>query len=337
MNQKKAEQIEKQFTLDTVVPLLKALGFQGVRYTHGIDEYGRDLVFYDSDRFGFQRLYYAQIKYGNVSGSASSILNKIISQVEDGMTMPFFDTYLNEDKFPAGMYLIISGEYTRNAKAKIRERCRGKPVHFLDGTAVEAARRSLASATIGETSREVTRLVREARAAMRCTPPHLTQFENLLNQIDLLDGISGVEKVKVLSEIGMEVTLNSFEGTRLLVGQLMFVIAGWHEHPQIAKLISPKDAEILLDLVAANLWNWGVQSVEYQRKPEPVRICIDSLHAVLKIASKLEFKKPISTCISGINAMYRAAVRDRLDDLIALMGESKSCFSKVARSKSTRN
>ena len=51
MNQKKTEQIEKQFTLDTVIPLLKALGFQSVRYIHGTDEYGRDLVFYDSDRF----------------------------------------------------------------------------------------------------------------------------------------------------------------------------------------------------------------------------------------------------------------------------------------------
>ena len=329
MKQKKAEEIEKQFTLDTVVPLLKALGFQGVRYTHGIDEYGRDLVFYDSDRFGLQRLYCAQVKYGNVSGSASSILNKIISQVEDGMTMPFFDTSLNEDKFPAGIYLIISGEFTRNAKAKIREKCRGKPVHFLDGTALEAARRSVASTTITQTSREIARLVREARAAMRCTPPDLSQFENLLNQIDLLDGISGVEKVKALSEIGLEVTLNSVEGTRLLVDQLMFVIAGWHEHPQIAKLISPEDAEVLLELVAGNLWNWGVQSVEYQRKLEPVKICTDSLKAVIKIAMKLKFKKPINTCISAINAMYNAAVRDHLDELIALAGESKSSFFKM--------
>ncbi len=328
MSQKKAEQVEKQFTLDTVVPLLKALGFQGVRYTHGIDEYGRDLVFYDSDRFGFQRLYCAQVKYGNLSGSASSILNKIINQIEDGMTMPFFDTSLNEDKFPAGIYVIISGEYTRNAKEKIRKKCRGKPVHFLDGAALESARRNVAL-TVGQTNREVTRLVRKARAAMRCTPPDLKQFENVLNQIDLLEGISEVEKVKAFSEIGLEVTLNSVEGTRLLVDQLMFVIAGWHEHPQIAKLIPPEDAEALLDLVAGNLWNWGVQSVEYQRKPEPVKICTDSLKAVLKSAMKLRFKKPINTCICAINAMYNAAVRDRLDELIALTRESKSSFFKM--------
>lgn len=321
MNQKKAEQIEKQFTLDTVVPLLKALGFQGVRYTHGIDEYGRDLIFYDSDRFGLQRLYCAQVKYGNLSGSASSTLNKIIGQIEDGMRMSFFDIFLNEDKFPAGFYLIISGEYTRNAKAKIREKCRGKPVHFLDGTALEAARRNIASATIGQTSREVMRLVREARAAMRCTPPDLKQFENRLSQLDLLDGISGVEKVMAFSEIGLEVTLNSVGGTRLLVEHLMFVIAGWDEHPQIAKLISPQDAEALLDLVAANLWEWGVQSVEYQRKPDPVKICISSLYAVLKIAKKLQFKKAMNTCISGIDAMYQAAVRDRLDGLVTLVGK----------------
>jgi hypothetical protein len=112
MNRKRTEQLEKQFTLDTVIPLLKDLGFEGIRYTHGIDEYGRDLVFYDSDRFGFQRLFCGQVKYGNISGSASSTLNKIIGQIEDGMKMPFFDTFLNEEKFPAGFYLIISGEYT---------------------------------------------------------------------------------------------------------------------------------------------------------------------------------------------------------------------------------
>jgi hypothetical protein len=163
---------------------------------------------------------------------------------------------------------------------------------------------------------------------MRCNPPDLNQFENLINQIDLIDDISVIEKVKALSEIGLEVTLNSVEGTRLLVDQLMFVIAGWNEHPQIAKLISAEGAEDLLDLVAANLWNWGVQSVEYQRKPEPVKICIDSINTVIKVSRKLEFKKPMNTCISGINAMYQAAVRDRLDELVALVGEYRSSLFK---------
>jgi hypothetical protein len=244
------------------------------------------------------------------------------------MQMPFFDTFLNEEKFPAGFYLIISGEYTRNAKEKIRGRCRGKPVYFLDGKALESARQKIALARIEETHKETTRLVREARAAMRCNPPDLNQFENLINQIDLIDDISEIEKVKALSEIGLEVTLNSAEGTRLLVNQLMFAIAGWNEHPQIAKLISAKHAEDLLDLVATNLWEWGVQSVEYQRKPESVKICIDSLNTVLKVASKLKFKEPMNTCISGINAMYHAAVRDRLDELITLVGEYRSSLFK---------
>jgi len=33
MNQKKTEQLEKQFTLNIVIPLLKDLGFEAVRYT----------------------------------------------------------------------------------------------------------------------------------------------------------------------------------------------------------------------------------------------------------------------------------------------------------------
>lgn len=51
---------EKEFVLKRVIPLLKTLGFEHVRYLHGIDEFGRDIIFYDNDRFGIEKLFCAR-------------------------------------------------------------------------------------------------------------------------------------------------------------------------------------------------------------------------------------------------------------------------------------
>ena len=36
---------EKEFTLGTVLPIIRKLGFQNVRYNHGKREFGRDVLF----------------------------------------------------------------------------------------------------------------------------------------------------------------------------------------------------------------------------------------------------------------------------------------------------
>ena len=49
---------EKDFVLKRVISLLKTLGFEHVRYTHGSDEYGRDIIFVTTQfvRFTVSRL-----------------------------------------------------------------------------------------------------------------------------------------------------------------------------------------------------------------------------------------------------------------------------------------
>ena len=67
---------ENEFTINRVIPLLKSLGFKHIRYTHGQDEYGRDIIFYDHDRFGIEKLFCAQVKVGDISGGANKEIEK---------------------------------------------------------------------------------------------------------------------------------------------------------------------------------------------------------------------------------------------------------------------
>jgi len=52
---------EEEYTQTTVIPLLKYLGFTEVTYTHGIQEFGKDILFSEYDRFGNKIYHAAQV------------------------------------------------------------------------------------------------------------------------------------------------------------------------------------------------------------------------------------------------------------------------------------
>jgi hypothetical protein len=57
---------EKDFTLRIVLPILRKLGFQNVKYNHGKREYGKDIVFARLSEFDEVEHWAAQVKYGDV-------------------------------------------------------------------------------------------------------------------------------------------------------------------------------------------------------------------------------------------------------------------------------
>lgn len=72
-------QSESEWTQESLVPLLRKLGFLRVVYVHGVLEAGRDVIFADLDRFGLLHYYAAQVKVGSISarsetGEVQSIL-----------------------------------------------------------------------------------------------------------------------------------------------------------------------------------------------------------------------------------------------------------------------
>ena len=113
---------EKEFTLRTVLPILRKLGFQNVRYNHGKREYGRDVIFARITEFQELEYWAAQIKFGNISGGAAGEIEGILGQIDDAFKMPFYDLYTKQKQRISKLAIIISGGFTENAIEKICEK-----------------------------------------------------------------------------------------------------------------------------------------------------------------------------------------------------------------------
>ena len=128
---------EKEFTLRTVIPLIRKLGFQNVRYNHGRREFGRDVLFARFSEFGDLEHWGAQVKFGNVSGGAKSDVDVIIGQINDAFTMPFHDIYTRQQQRLAKLAIVISGQFSNNAIEKICEAIENNAARnntvFVDG------------------------------------------------------------------------------------------------------------------------------------------------------------------------------------------------------------
>lgn len=113
---------EKEFTLGTVLPILRKLGFQNVRYNHGRREYGRDVLFARMTEFQDVEYWGAQIKFGDISGAAEGDVNELIAQADDAFKMPFYDLYTKQKQHISKLAIVISGKFTENAIEKIFEK-----------------------------------------------------------------------------------------------------------------------------------------------------------------------------------------------------------------------
>ena len=317
---------EKDFIFKRIIPILKKLGFQNVRYVHGIDEYGRDIVFYDIDRFGIQKLYGAQAKLGDISGSACGMIDKIIAQIDDAFRMPYFDTFRGEEKFIAGFYLIISGRYKRNSKEKVRIKCKGKPVYFLDEKDIDNIKFERSKLDSDIISLELRRLKREALSATRCKSPDLILFERKLLEIDLLENYSMEDKIEAFSEIGLEVTLNTDVGTHLLVEQLLWQIAGWENKSLVKSIYGIEIGKRLLETLAETLWTWGVQAVEYRRNKNSIEIILNAILYIAKTAKLIEAGQALNSCKIALKCMSEKAITEDRKDVIDLI---KSTYNKL--------
>ena len=128
---------EKEFTLQTVLPILRKLGFQNVKYNHGKREYGREIIFARITEFHELEYYGVQVKFGNISGGADSEIGKILGQVDDAFKMPFYDLYTKQKQHISKLAIIISGKFTENAIEKICEKIESHVIRnnlvFIDG------------------------------------------------------------------------------------------------------------------------------------------------------------------------------------------------------------
>jgi hypothetical protein len=308
---------ERDFVKKRLIPLLRKLGFQHVRYTHGIDEYGRDVVFYDKDRFGVLRLYAGQAKLGDVSGKAGGEVDKIIAQVEDAFKMPYKDVHQGGEKHVASVYVMISGRFARNAKEKIAEKARGKAVFFLEGSDIENLETGGSPPRSAKEVAELERLYREALAASRTrTELALSVFEQKLHEIDLLASCSPQDRVETFDRLGFEVSLNSDSGTRLLVGHLLWQLCATENERLIEATLGLAPARLLTEAVAGSLWNIGLQAVEYRRNRETVEAVTKAIVHVARTGDVVKSEAARKSCETALRSMEEMARREGRDDVM---------------------
>jgi len=106
------------WTKEQLVPLLRRVGFRRVDITHGVLESGRDVIFADYDRFGLQKFYAAQVKYGDLKArSWTQEIRTIVDQANNAYDTPYRDLSTGTEHRIAGVYLIVNGTITEAAKS----------------------------------------------------------------------------------------------------------------------------------------------------------------------------------------------------------------------------
>ncbi|VAW35181.1 hypothetical protein MNBD_CHLOROFLEXI01-3200 [hydrothermal vent metagenome] len=117
----KYEKDEDLFCKEVLHPLLQKMGFSFVRYIHGTNEFGKDFLFSDISSPLHEPVYFVlQAKRGDVSGGANSLLDTILSQIDDTFTVPYTGEAGTSEIYIAIMIVAISGNFTSNAVTKIR-------------------------------------------------------------------------------------------------------------------------------------------------------------------------------------------------------------------------
>ncbi|MBE0516836.1 MAG: hypothetical protein IBX41_05525 [Methanophagales archaeon] len=128
---------EREFTLGIVLPILRKLGFQNVKYNHGKREFGRDIVFARITEFKELEFWGAQVKFGDIAGGVDADIAMLLSQLDDAFKMPFYDLYTKQKQRISKLAIIISGKFTENAIEKICEKIESHAVRnnvlFIDG------------------------------------------------------------------------------------------------------------------------------------------------------------------------------------------------------------
>src|SRR5262245_15453555 len=84
---------ESTLTETVIVPLLRAMNFQGIRPQHGPSENGKDLVFWHAEPFGRKEWYGCQVKGGHLTGKAggSDSFRTVANQLQQAADTPFTD------------------------------------------------------------------------------------------------------------------------------------------------------------------------------------------------------------------------------------------------------
>lgn len=98
--------------------LFEAMDFKDVKVTHGTQEFGKDLVFYEENKFGDKIWHSCVVKKGDVN---QSVYSDIIRQIDESRLKPFDHHQYGKVKI-SHVFVVASGVYKENTKALITEK-----------------------------------------------------------------------------------------------------------------------------------------------------------------------------------------------------------------------
>jgi hypothetical protein len=108
---------EVSWIKNSLMPLLRRLGWRRVDFVHGPLEAGRDIIMADYDRFGLLKYYAGQAKDGDLrQTSESPEINTILDQLRTAFQTNYRDPLSGTEHKIAGVYLIVNGSITDAAR-----------------------------------------------------------------------------------------------------------------------------------------------------------------------------------------------------------------------------
>jgi hypothetical protein len=152
---------ESDFVQRLLIPVLERLGFERVTNYHGAREFGKDLVFGETDKFGHHVYHGLQAKY--VASISQSEAHYLVRDAEEAFAMAFRHPTKGTEERISTFHVVNGGSIADNAKDFFYARLIpkfGPNVRLFDGSEVVALERR-ALLKHGETIKNLSILLRE--------------------------------------------------------------------------------------------------------------------------------------------------------------------------------
>lgn len=131
---------EEIYANKAIIPLLQTMGFVDVCNTHGIYEFGKDILFSEFNKFGIKKYYAAQVKSIDIRGKNRGNMEDIIGHITRAFSVSFSDLISKEQVYIDEFYIITSKSFLDSAREIITRDKRikdyGNRLHFFDGNKI---------------------------------------------------------------------------------------------------------------------------------------------------------------------------------------------------------
>jgi hypothetical protein len=106
-----------------LIPLLDKMGYSNIRYTHGIFEKGKDIIFSKTDAIYGEEYYAATVKSKKLSGSVSSSKSiwEVYFQINQALKSPFIDPFDGNEVILERVFFITPYEISQQSVESIKE------------------------------------------------------------------------------------------------------------------------------------------------------------------------------------------------------------------------